>query len=75
VTPPPSATPEPEATEAVIDTGPNYDAIAAGLTGTDDDYRDERWYATTLGIIAAIVVIAAGNLINIVRAFRRRGRA
>ncbi len=38
------------------------------------DYRDERWYAMTLGLVAAIVIIFAGNILNVLRALRRRRR-
>ena len=40
----------------------------------DDEYRDARWYGMTLGIVAAVVIIAFGNLINIVRFLRKRRR-
>jgi hypothetical protein len=38
-------------------------------------YRDERWYAMTLGILASAGVIGVGALANIARSlFRRRSR-
>jgi SH3-like domain-containing protein len=35
-------------------------------------YRDERWYAMTLGIVASAAIIGAGALINLIRSLRRR---
>jgi hypothetical protein len=50
----------------------------AGVTTTArpvvTPYRDERWYAMTMGVIIAVVVIAGGNLFNILRRLFRRGR-
>ncbi len=37
-------------------------------------YRDQRWYAMNLGIIAAALVISFGALVNLVRGLLRRGR-
>lgn len=33
---------------------------------------DDRWYSTTLGLIAAIVVIVLGNLLSLLRKLRKR---
>ncbi|MBI1258764.1 MAG: SH3 domain-containing protein [Chloroflexi bacterium] len=38
-------------------------------------YRDERWYAMNLGIIASTLVITFGAVINILRGLLRRGRS
>lgn len=35
-------------------------------------YRDERWYSMTIGILMAAAIIAVGNVLNILRGFRRR---
>jgi hypothetical protein len=35
-------------------------------------YRDERWYATTLGILVSAAIIALGALFNIGRGLLRR---
>jgi hypothetical protein len=37
-------------------------------------YRDERWYAMNLGIIASTLVITFGAVVNILRGLLRRGR-
>jgi hypothetical protein len=37
--------------------------------------REERWYAVTVGIIAASSLIALGALINIFRGIARRRRS
>jgi len=37
-------------------------------------YREERWYAMTLGIIMSVIVIALGMVVNIGRSLlRKRG--
>jgi SH3-like domain-containing protein len=37
-------------------------------------YRDERWYAMNMGIIASALIITLGMVINLVRGLLRRGR-
>ncbi|NUQ04823.1 MAG: SH3 domain-containing protein [Anaerolineae bacterium] len=82
-TPMPSDTPEPTATavpedmeeantsELSVPPTPAPLTFSAGL-------RDERWYGINLGIIASVLVIGSGAIINIARALlrgrrRRRG--
>ena len=49
--------------------------MMADIRYDEGQYRDERWYSYTIGIIVAAVVIAFGNLFNILRfLFRRRPR-
>ena len=49
--------------------------VAALPPTAPPDYRDERWYAMTLGIIASSTIIALGAAVNIARgAGRRRSR-
>lgn len=76
---PPTETPTAEVTDEPA-------AVDAGDTGGTDDsnmltlgfgnieYRDERWYAMTLGLIAAILVIFTGTILNVLRALARRRR-
>jgi len=47
---------------------------AQGPTVVQTPYRDQRWYATTLGLLAIIAIITLGAIINIVRGLLRRGR-
>jgi len=57
--------------------GAAFDDFSAGLTIDETPsagYRDERWYATTGGIIASALIIAFGALINVVRGIFRLGR-
>ncbi len=65
---PPTATPSPSATPEAPTTGDD----TAGLAPLAVD-REERWYAMTLGTLAAIVIIAFGAVINIARGIFRRG--
>jgi hypothetical protein len=62
-----TATPAPSATPLVIVEG---SSPYAPLTPVET--RDERWYATTLGIIASSTIIALGAAVNIARAVARR---
>lgn len=48
-------------------------AVVAGVP-TAIPYRDERWYGMTLGLIAIILVIGLGAIINIVRGLTWRVR-
>jgi SH3-like domain-containing protein len=47
---------------------------AQGAAVTKTPYRDQRWYAMTLGLLAIIGIITLGAIINIVRGLFRRGR-
>jgi len=47
---------------------PDADAPATTLIAGGED----RWYSTTLGLIAAIVVIVVGNLLGLLRKLRKR---
>jgi SH3-like domain-containing protein len=82
-TPVPSATPTPteapteEATpEATAEATEQVDAGAGTFTlpPASPGYRDERWYALNIGIIASALIITAGMVINLVRGLARRGR-
>ena len=41
---------------------------------SDNEYRDERWYSMTAGILGAAAIIAFGTIINLFRAIGRRRR-
>jgi uncharacterized protein YgiM (DUF1202 family) len=59
-----------EATVAPADTDTTASALPSSTT-----YRDERWYGMTLGLVAIILIITLGTIINILRGlFRRRTR-
>jgi hypothetical protein len=49
-------------------------AAAFTLPPHSPGYRDERWYAMTLGIIVSAAVISFGAVLNIVRSILRRRR-
>lgn len=71
--------PDAEATPVldVAEILPNGDGVVV-VSLSPHAYRDERWYAMTFGIIASVIVIAAGVVINLVRSFfrpRRRAAA
>jgi hypothetical protein len=74
----PTQTPVPTATSTPsreLDTVIDEDGrVMVTIALEDDEYRDARWYGMTLGIVAAVVIIAFGNLINIVRFLRKRRR-
>jgi hypothetical protein len=64
---------DPEATLEVNDEEP-----LLVIPSRDDDYRaeyrDERWYSMTIGILASAGIIALGAFVNILRAIGRRRR-
>ncbi len=62
-----TATPTPTATATEV-------VIAGGLPPHSPDYRDERWYAMNLGIIASAIIISFGAVFNVGRGLLRRGR-
>jgi len=45
---------------------------ALGLPPHTPGYRDERWYAMTMGILVSAGLITAGAVVNVLRALRRR---
>lgn len=45
---------------------------AIGLPPHTPGYRDERWYAMTMGILVSAGLITAGAVVNVLRALRRR---
>ncbi len=60
---------EPEATSIPATSEP---VVSAGLPAVDV-YRNERWYGMTMGLVAIILIITVGAVINILRAiFSRR---
>jgi len=75
----PTATPEPtEApTEEVTPEATEQAALPLAVTIAPPSagYRDERWYAMTLGILVSAGVIALGAIINTVRSITRRRRS
>ncbi len=80
----PSSTPRPTASAttaaAVVEATPEATAEAAsgGMAFTlpphSDGYQDERWYALNSGIIASVLIISLGTVINVGRGLLRRGR-
>ncbi len=74
----PTATPTEEVTEEVT-TPEATEQLAPPISFTvlppSAGYRDERWYALTLGILVSAGVIALGAIINIARGISRRRRA
>jgi SH3-like domain-containing protein len=86
-TPTPSRTPTPSASPTATRTPSPTWTPTATLTPTPrllggggalnlpphtPGYRDERWYAMTLGIAVSAAIIGAGALINLIRSLRRR---
>ncbi len=75
-----SATPRPTSTTvaAVIAATPETTAEPVAFTFTlpphSDGYQDERWYALNSGIIASVLIIGFGTVINVGRGLLRRGR-
>ncbi len=75
-------TPVPESTEeAVVEPEATAESTWEEVStppetdGTIISAVDEKqWYGMTLGILASVVIIAAGNLFNILRGLLRRGR-
>ena len=61
----PTVTPIPATEQAVTE-------FARAIQPMDTEQHDERWYSMTLGLIGAILVIAGGSIINILRVLRRR---
>ncbi len=45
---------------------------ALNLPAHTPGYRDERWYAMTLGIVASALIIGIGAMFNLIRSLRRR---
>ncbi len=75
----PSATPTETATaestaEATVEATEEPFVEALPPPPPSAGYRDERWYAMNLGVIASAVIITMGMLANLVRGLLRRGR-
>jgi uncharacterized protein YgiM (DUF1202 family) len=76
----PRATATPRSSRADSEVTPESTAEATADAGQivlpphSPGYRDERWYAMTMGIIVSAVVISLGAIINIVRSILRRRR-
>ncbi|MBC7812080.1 MAG: SH3 domain-containing protein, partial [Burkholderiales bacterium] len=70
------ATVEAESTEAVVDAAPSAPSGGAAIPGltmpSSPGYRDERWYAMTLGIIVTVFIITISSVVNVLRGLRRR---
>ena len=49
-------------------------AVSAGTPQLTSQYRDERWYGMTLGLVAIILIITVGMIANILRGLFRRRR-
>jgi hypothetical protein len=75
---PPTSTPQPTATATATATPTEAATVevvaAAPIPPPSPGYRDERWYAMNLGIIASTLVITFGAVVNILRGLLRRGR-
>ncbi|MEO8394664.1 MAG: SH3 domain-containing protein, partial [Chloroflexota bacterium] len=79
---PPTATttPRPTATASATATLEPTEEVTAEVVAyvppppPSPGYRDERWYAMNLGIIASTLVITVGAVVNILRGLLRRGR-
>jgi SH3-like domain-containing protein/DNA-directed RNA polymerase subunit K/omega len=56
--------------EATVEVTPEAAAPSGSATG----YRDERWYAMNMGIIASALIITFGAVVNLARGLLRRGR-
>jgi hypothetical protein len=70
-------TEEPAATETATPrttASSHPDEFTITLPPHSPDYRDERWYAMTFGIIVSATVISFGAIINIIRSILRRRR-
>ena len=63
---------EPPFVESMTGGIPEVPAFA--LPSHSPDYRDERWYAMTFGIIVSALIISAGAGVNIARSLLRRRR-
>jgi hypothetical protein len=64
----PETTPEAGPLDRVIGGGP----LARDILPAETDADDDRWFAMTIGILFAVIVIGLGNLINIVRVVLRQ---
>ncbi len=76
-TPRPTRTPSPTATPTIEATPEVTSEAVAALPSpppSSPGYRDERWYAMNLGIIASAVIITFGAVFNVARGLLRRGR-
>jgi uncharacterized protein YraI len=65
VTPTPTITPTP--TQEIAVAMDEDGRMMAVYEYDEGDYRDERWYSMTLGIMVAAIVIAVGSVFNMVR--------
>ena len=74
-TPRPSATPSPTATLEPTQEVTAEVVVSVPPPPPSPGYRDERWYAMNLGIIASTLVITFGAVVNILRGLLRRGRS
>jgi uncharacterized protein YgiM (DUF1202 family) len=54
---------------------PTTSASTVNETVTTQTSYDRQWYGTTLGLVFIVVVIALGNLVNLIRGLLRRSRA
>ena len=74
----PRATASATTSAAVIEATPETTVEPVAFTFTlpphSDGYQDERWYALNSGIIASVLIIGFGTVINVGRGLLRRGR-
>jgi uncharacterized protein YraI len=68
-TPEPTRTPRPTPSPE-----PTAEPTPEAATQTPIDARDTQWYASTLGLMVIVVVIAVGNLFNLIRGIATRRR-
>jgi uncharacterized protein YraI len=73
-TPSPTITPSPTQTWTPSPTPTNTPEPLPIVASNDPGYRDERWYAMNLGIIASALIITFGMVVNLLRGLLRRGR-
>jgi hypothetical protein len=77
---PVEATEEASRVETTVEPLPELNVLPDGTVeviappADTDAYRDERWFSTTIGLVAVVVIIVVGNIMSIIRALlRRRG--
>ncbi len=70
--PTPDTTAEPTERATARPTATQLAPPPADTLAAPPDLRDERWYATTLGIIASSTIIALGAAVNVARSLGRR---
>jgi uncharacterized protein YgiM (DUF1202 family) len=70
-----ASTDEPATSTAAPTNQPTLQPTPQATRTANIPYAEERWYAMNLGLVASIVIILLGAVINIARALLRRGRS